>query len=85
MLKKLNLSQLTGLIAGGAIDVKWMGLLGLSFSSKLDWGSYIASIAKAASRKIGTLICSMKSLSPVVAPCFCKSNIWLCMEYCCRG
>ena len=40
-------------------DVKWMGLflrknnlfkmLGLTFSSKLDWGSYIVSIAKTAS------------------------------------
>ena len=28
----------------------------LSFSSKLDWGSYVASIAKTASRKIGALI-----------------------------
>ena len=31
-----------------------------SFSSKLDCGSYIVSIAKTASKKIGTLICLMK-------------------------
>ena len=43
----------------GSTDVKWMGLflrknhlfkmLGLTFSSKLDWGSYIVSITKTAS------------------------------------
>ena len=38
-------------------------MLGLTFSSKLDWGSYIISIAKTASKKIGALICSMKFLS----------------------
>ena len=61
----------------GAIDVKMDGsvieekssfkMLGLTFSSKLDWGSYIISIAKTASKKIGVLICSMKFLSPEVA------------------
>ena len=34
-------------------------MLGLTFSSKLDWGSYIISIAKTASKKIGALIRSM--------------------------
>ena len=42
-------------------------ILGLTFSSKLDWGSYIVSIAKTASKKIGALIRSMKFLSPEVA------------------
>ena len=42
-------------------------MLGLTFSSKLDWDSYIISIAKTAFRKIGTLIRSMKFLSPEVA------------------
>ena len=61
----------------GSIDVKKDGfvleekssfkVLGLTFSSKLDWGSYIISIAKTASKKIGALIRSMKSLSPEVA------------------
>ena len=50
----------------GSIDVKMGGsileekssfnMLGLTFSSKLDWGSYIISIAKTASKKIGALI-----------------------------
>ena len=42
-------------------------MLGLTFSSKLDWGSYIISIAKCASKKIGDLIRSMKFLSTEVA------------------
>ena len=41
--------------------------LGLTFSSKLDWGSYIISIAKTVSKKIGHLICSMKFLFSEVA------------------
>ena len=46
----------------GVIEVKMDGsvleekssfkMLGLTFSSKLDWGSYIISIAKTASKKI---------------------------------
>ena len=43
-------------------------MLGLSFCSYLDWGSYIISLAKTAIEKFGTLICSMKFLSPEVAP-----------------
>ena len=35
-------------------------MLGLSFSSKLDWGSFIISFAKTVSKKIGTLIPFMK-------------------------
>ena len=42
-------------------------MLGLTFSCKSDWGSYIVSIAKTASKKIGALILSMKVLSPEVA------------------
>ena len=37
-------------------------MFGLSFSSKLDWGSCIISIAKTAFKKIGALIRSMKFL-----------------------
>ena len=57
-------------------------MLGLTFSSKLDWGSYIISIAKTASKKIGALIRSMKFLSPEVALCLYKSTIHPCIEYC---
>ena len=58
--------------------------LGLTFSSKLDWGSYIISIAKTSSKKIGALICFMKFLSPEVALYLSKSTIHPCMEYCCH-
>ena len=61
----------------GSIDVKIdrsvleeklsFKMLGLTFCSKLDWGSYIISIGKTSSKKIGTLIRSMKFLSPEVA------------------
>ena len=48
-------------------------MLGLTFSSKLDWGPYTVSIAKTASKKIGALICSMKFPSPEVALYLYKS------------
>ena len=50
-------------------------MLGLTFSSILDWGSYIISIAKIAPKKIGALIHSMKFLSPEVALYLYKSTI----------
>ena len=78
----------------GAIDVKMDGsvlekklsfkMLGLSFSSKLDWGSYVISVTKTASKKIRALICSVKFLSPEVALYLYKSTIRPCMEYCCH-
>ena len=78
----------------GAIDVKmdesvleqksYFMMLGLTLSSKLDWESYIISIAKTASKKIGALIHSMKFLFPVVAVYLSKSTIWPSMEYCCH-
>ena len=69
----------------GSINVKMDGsaleekssfkMLGLTFSSKLDWGSYINSIVKTASKKIGLLIRSMKFISPKVALYLYKSTI----------
>ena len=59
-------------------------MLGLTFSSKLDWGSYVIFIAKTASKKIGALIRCMKFLSPEVALYLYKSTIRPCMEYCCH-
>ena len=58
--------------------------LGLTFSSELDWGSYIISIAKTASKKVGALIHSVKFLFPEVALYLYKSTILPCMEYCCH-
>ena len=59
-------------------------MLGLTFSSKLDWGSYIISVVKTASKEIGALIRSMKFLSPEVALYLLKFTIRPCMEYCCH-
>ena len=57
-------------------------MLGLTVSCKLDWGSYIISIAKTSARKIGALIWSMIFLSLEVALYLYKSTIQPCMEYC---
>ena len=75
----------------GSIDVKVDGsfleekssfkMLGLIFSFKLDWGSYIISIAKTAYKKTGASIRSMKFLSPKVALYLYKPMICPCMKY----
>ena len=59
-------------------------MLGLTFSSELDWGCYIISVGKTASKKIGALIRSMKIFSPEVALYIYKSTIRPCVEYCCH-
>ena len=59
-------------------------MLGLTVSSELDWGSFIDSVAKTASKKIGSLIRSIKFLSPEVALYLYKSTICQSMEYCCH-
>ena len=74
----------------GSTDVKMNGsvleeessfkMLRLTFSSKLDWGSYNIFITKTFSKKIGALICSKKFLSPEVALYLYKSTIRLCMN-----
>ena len=76
----------------GSIDVKMnrsvleekssFKMLDLTFSSKLDWGSCIISIAKTASKKIGAL--NVKFLSPEVALYLYESTIRPCMQYCCH-
>ena len=82
------------LSSNGSIDVKMDGsvleekssfkMVGLIFSSNVDSGSYLISIVKTASKKIGALIRSMKFLFPEVALCLYKSTICPCMEYCCH-
>ena len=59
-------------------------MIGLTFCSKLDWSSYITSIAKTASKKIVALICSMKFLSPEVALYLYKYTLGPCMKYICH-
>ena len=91
---KTQLVSFDGSNNNGSIDAKMDGsvleekssfkMLGLTFSSKLDWGSYIISIAKTASKKIGALIRSMKFLSLEVALYLYKSTIRPCMQYFCH-
>ena len=50
--------------------------------NNLDLGSYIISIAKTASKKIGALIRSKKFFSPAVALYLYKSTRRPCIEYC---
>ena len=74
----------------GAIDLKMDGsalvekqsfkMLGLTFSSKLDWSSCIIFIAKTASKKIRALIHSLKCLSPDVSLYLYKSTMQPCVE-----
>ena len=76
MLEKLDWFCMAGLIKLVLLIGKWIAvseektsfkMLGFTFSSKLDQGSYIISIAKIASKNITALICSIKFLSPGVA------------------
>ena len=76
----------------GAIGVKMDGsvleekssfkTLGLSFSSKLVWVSYIVSIAKTESKTNGFLFRSIKSLSTKVGLYLYKFIIPSCKENC---
>ena len=92
-MEKLNWFRLTGLIILLLLIGKWMGLFlsknllsrcwGWIFPSKLEWGSYITSIAKTASKKIGALIHFIKFLSPEFALYLYKRTIRPCMDNCC--
>ena len=53
-------------------------------SSKSDWGSYIAPIAKTAYKKSLALIRFIKFVSPEVDIYLYKSTIQPYMEYCCH-
>ena len=69
----------------GAVDVKMDGsvleekssfkILGLTFSSKLDWASYIISIAKTTSKKSLLILLCISINLPYSTPC---------MDYCCH-
>ena len=56
----------------------------MTFSFKLDWGSYIIFIAKTASKEIGALIRAIKFLSPEVAMYLYKCTMRPCMAYYCH-
>ena len=56
-------------------------MLGLSFSCRLDWGSYVVSIAKTASKKIDLFY---EVSSPEIPIYLCKSAIHPFLECCCH-
>ena len=57
-------------------------LLGLIFTPTMDWKPYLQSIAKAASRKVGSLYRSRRYLTPETILYLYKSTIRPGMEYC---
>ena len=72
------------LLFGATKHMKGSNMLGLTFSSKLYWNSYIISIGKTTSKKIWTFIHSIKFLSPEVALYHYKSTMRPCLEYRCH-
>ena len=85
MFDQSNNSDAIDLKMDGSVEEKsYFKMLGLFFSSQLDLGSYIISIAKTASKKIGTLIRSMKFISPEFVLYLYKSSLRPCWEYCCH-
>ena len=92
--RKVQAALLDRFNNSGAVDVKLDGsvlekssikMLGLSFSCKLDWGLYFFSIVKTASKKIGTLILSVKFLSLLIFNLYpYKFTIRSCRQYCCH-
>ena len=57
-------------------------LLGITFTPSMDWKPYIQSIAKAASRRVGSLYRAQRFLTPETILHLYKSTIRPCMEYC---
>ena len=50
----------------------------------MNWGFYIVSIVKPASKKIGALICYVKFLSPEAALYLYKLTMLTCMKHSCH-
>ena len=69
---KVGSEEMDGSVLEGKSSFK---MLRLSFFSKLDWGSYMISIAKTTSKKIEAFICFMRFLSPEVDLYLYKSTI----------
>ena len=81
-MEKLNWFYLTSVIMDGTVleEKSSFKMLGFCFSSKLDRGSYILSITKSTSKKIGALICPVKFFSPEIALYLYKSIIRSCTD-----
>ena len=59
-------------------------LLGITFSNDFKRTSYIEYIAKAATRKVGSLYRAKNFLTPITILHLYKATIRPCMEYCCH-
>ena len=82
MILPVILKSILMIFNGSVLDEKLsFKMLGLYFSSKLNWSIYIISIIKTASKKNGILIRFMKFLSPKVALRVYKS-MWSCWHWC---
>ena len=63
-----NTGSVDARVDGSVLEEKLsFKMLRWTFPCKLEWGSYIISIAKAATKKIRALILCMKFVSPKVA------------------
>ena len=60
------------------MEKSYFKMLGLTFSSKLEWNTFIISIAKTAFEKI-------EAFFSEVVLYLCKSTIWPYMEYFCMS
>ena len=94
MLGKLNLFRLTGPVTPVLLMWKWIGMflrkksyfkiLGLPFSSKLDWSCSVISIVKQPPRKFESWFVLWIFFPYEIALYLYKSTIWPCMECCCH-
>ena len=58
-------------------------MLGLSYSSELNWVSHVVTIATTASKKIGAWTGSQKFPPTEVVFYLLETTSWSCMEFCC--
>ena len=81
---KTQLVSFDGSLNSDATNTK---ILGLSLSSRFDWGPYLVSVVKTGSKGIGAFFRSIKFLSFEIVFYhykFYKSAIRSCMEYSCH-
>ena len=77
-----NNGSIDGKMDGFVLEEKSCSkMLGWTFSSNLDWGSYIISIAKSDWKKTGALFRCMKFFSPEVPLYLCKYTVRPCIGF----
>ena len=86
MLEKLTLFDLVGqviIVIDTETDLSVFDKRSSFKMLQLEWGSYIISIGKIASRKTGALFRYMSFLFFEIAFYLYKNTLWSFMEYCC--